>query len=67
MARKLAANVWVDGVLHKAGTSPDKSVADRITNPAAWGDSAADSDTGDEGEKPRRRTAKKSASSDDDS
>lgn len=37
MSRKLAKNVWVDGVLHEAGSSPSKDVADRITNPKAWG------------------------------
>lgn len=40
MARKLAANVYVDGVLHVAGSSPDKGVAEKITNPKAWGGSA---------------------------
>lgn len=41
MARKLAANVYVGGVLHAAGSSPDKDVADQITNPKAWGESAS--------------------------
>jgi len=34
--RKLAANVWLDGKFHAAGSTPDKDVADRITNPNAW-------------------------------
>lgn len=34
--RKLTSNVWVDGTLHLAGSSPEKAVADQITNPNAW-------------------------------
>lgn len=50
--KKLAANVYVDGVLHKAGTTPDKKVADQITNPRAWdADTAtADADPGTGGD-----------------
>lgn len=44
MARKLAANVYVDGVLHLAGSSPDKDAAEKITNPKAWGESLSASD-----------------------
>lgn len=36
MARKLAANVYVGETLYKAGTSPEKDIADQITNPKAW-------------------------------
>jgi hypothetical protein len=36
--KKLAANVWVDGVLYLADSSPEKDVADQITNPKAWGE-----------------------------
>lgn len=37
MARKLIANVYVDGVLYgPAGKSPSKDVAEQITNPKAW-------------------------------
>lgn len=44
--RKLAANVYVDGVLHPAGSTPPKDAADRITNPKAWpGKGAPDDDT----------------------
>lgn len=34
--RKLTSNVWVNGTLHLAGSSPEKDVADQITNPNAW-------------------------------
>lgn len=40
MARKLTKNVYVDGVFHEAGSSPDAETAKQITNPAAWGDEA---------------------------
>jgi hypothetical protein len=36
-SRKLAANVWVNGDLYLAGSSPEKAVADQISNPKAWG------------------------------
>lgn len=36
-ARKLAANVWVGGQLFEAGSSPEKEIAEQITNPKAWG------------------------------
>lgn len=34
--RKLAANVWVGGVFYASGSTPEKDVADQITNPKAW-------------------------------
>ncbi|MDR6861969.1 hypothetical protein [Phycicoccus sp. 3266] len=37
--KALAANVWVDGTLYEAGSTPPKDVADEITNPKAWGES----------------------------
>ena len=64
--KKLAANVYVNGDFHAAGTSPDKDVADQITNPRAWDaeepeDVVVDgSVTLDSGEKPKR-TARKSS------
>lgn len=42
--RKLAANVYVDGQLHEAGSTPPKEVADRIDNPKAWGDDESSDD-----------------------
>ena len=45
MSRKLAANVWVGEEFFAAGSTPPKDVAEQITNPKAWGDSA---DAGDE-------------------
>lgn len=36
-ARKLAANVWVDGVLYAADSDVPAEVAKSITNPKAWG------------------------------
>lgn len=35
-ARKLTANVWVNGELYAAGAAPEKAVADLIENPKAW-------------------------------
>jgi len=40
--RKLARNVYVDGVLHLAGSTPEKDVAEQISNPKAWGDTASE-------------------------
>lgn len=40
MSRELAANVYVDGVLYEAGSTPPKDVAEKITNPKAWGESS---------------------------
>jgi hypothetical protein len=46
--KALVANVWVDGVLYgPAGKKPDKDVAEQITNPKAWADTA-DADSGAE-------------------
>lgn len=39
-ARKLTANVYVDGVLHEADSTPPAEVAKQITNPKAWGGDA---------------------------
>lgn len=47
--RKLASNVWVDGVLYLAGDSPEKAVADQITNPNAWDDGKGDESDDDSG------------------
>lgn len=57
MARKLAANVYVGETLYRAGTSPEKEIADQITNPKAWGEGVAD-DSGDSGEKPLSKMSK---------
>lgn len=38
MARTLAANVYVGETLYRAGTSPEKEIAEQITNPKAWGE-----------------------------
>ena len=37
--KKLAANVYVGSVLYEAGSSPEKEIAEQITNPKAWGES----------------------------
>ncbi len=53
--RKLAVNVIVDGKLYPAGSSPDKEIADRISNPKAWGaDPAEDDGAGDKPAKPAK-------------
>lgn len=50
MARKLTANVYVDGVLYgPAGKSPSKDVAEQITNPKAWSGKADAEDSGSSG------------------
>jgi len=49
MARKLAQNVNFYGVLYSAGSTPPKDVADRITNPNAWGGDEADDASEDKG------------------
>lgn len=56
MAKKLAANVFVDGVMYRVGDAPEKEVADKIANPKAWGDEP-EADGGD------KAPAKKAASS----
>ncbi|HEY1176481.1 MAG TPA: hypothetical protein VGF17_10010 [Phytomonospora sp.] len=43
MAKSLTANVYVDGVLYEAGSTPPANVAEQITNEKAWDDSDADS------------------------
>lgn len=37
-SKKLARNVAVGGVMYPAGSTPDKEIADQITNPKAWVD-----------------------------
>ncbi len=37
-ARRLQANVYVDGVFYAAGSEPPASVAKQIVNPKAWDD-----------------------------
>lgn len=67
MARKLAANVYVGETLYRAGTSPEKEIADQITNPKAWGEdedgnALPDVDTdadGDDAPAPAKKTAAK--------
>lgn len=39
MAKELTANVYIDGVLYEAGTTPPKEVADQISNPKVWAES----------------------------
>ena len=42
--RVLASNVYVDGVLYPAGEDVPAEVADKVTNPKAWGESPASDD-----------------------
>lgn len=35
--KKLAGNVYVNGTLYEAGSTPPADVADQITNPKLWG------------------------------
>lgn len=45
--RKLATGVYIDGIYHEPGSTPDKEIAAKITNPKAWGnepDTGADVD-----------------------
>ena len=68
MGRKLTKNVWVNGEFYAAGSTPDKDVAELITNPKAWeADEASDApDPADDvvadedaDEKPAKKTAAK--------
>lgn len=61
MARRLKANVLVDGVLYRSGSTPPADVAKQITNPKAWGNPADES----EPEAPEQ-VAEAELSSDDD-
>jgi hypothetical protein len=55
MAKKLIANVYVDGTLYGPdGEEPSKEVAEQISNPAAWGE--------DEESKPAAKGSAKSGS-----
>lgn len=54
--KKLAANVYVDGVLYTPESDVPAEVAKRITNPKAWGD-----EPDVEGESVTRSPAKKTA------
>lgn len=36
--KQLTKNIWVDGTLYEAGSTPPKDVAEQITNPKAWND-----------------------------
>lgn len=65
-ARKLAANVYVNGTLYEAGTSPGKEVADQIPNPKAWASEEAatpaqDNAVGDSDPKALNKAVKKAA------
>jgi hypothetical protein len=67
MARTLAADVYVtdpdshETVHLKAGTAPDKRLADLVPNPAAWHDETADeTPEGDDAAEPKQ-AAKKTA------
>ena len=63
MARKLAKNVHIRNEVYEAGTTPPKEIADQITNPKAWGEEPDDEGAADaDGEKPKKRTARKSTS-----
>lgn len=60
MAKQLAANVYVDGELHEAGSTPPKEIADRITNPRAWGEDA--DDDAEEAPAPAKKTTSRRSS-----
>lgn len=40
--KALASNVYVGGDLYEAGSTPSKEIADQITNPNAWTESASE-------------------------
>lgn len=62
--KKLAANVWVNGEFHEAGSTPPKEVADQIANPKAWNapEDETEQPIGDSDPKALNKAVKKAAS-----
>lgn len=65
MSKTLTQNVNLDGVLYEAGSTPDKEIADQITNPKAWAEPDADesADDADESAPAAKKTASRRSGS----
>lgn len=61
MSKKLAMNTTVEGETYAAGTVPPAEVAEKITNPKAWGETPADDDTPAEDEPSGKQPSKQSS------